>query len=230
MTFISSSLQHTAIQKSETETLRVNEIFLSLQGETSRVGLPTVFVRLTGCPLRCNYCDTEYAFYNGKKISISSIIDTVSSYRTQNVTVTGGEPLAQKKCVFLLELLCDAGYLVSLETSGAQDISKVDARVVKILDVKTPGSGEEQKNNWANLDYLTRQDELKFVLCNEVDYQWAVKTIQNYRLDQICPILFSPVFNKLDPTSLAEWVLRDRLGIRVQIQLHKLLWGDEPGR
>jgi len=230
MILTSSSLQHTTVQIPEKEILRVNEIFLSLQGETSRVGLPTVFVRLTGCPLRCGYCDTEYAFYNGENKSISSVIDSVADYGIQNVTVTGGEPLAQKKCLLLLGLLCDAGYSVSIETSGAQDISKVDARVVKILDVKTPGSGEEQKNNWANLDYLACRDELKFVLCNEADYQWAIKTIQDYHLDQICPILFSPVYKELDPALLAEWVLRDRLGVRVQIQLHKLLWGEEPGR
>jgi len=228
--FTSSSLQHKTIQTSETEILRINEIFLSLQGETSRVGLPTVFVRLTGCPLRCSYCDTEYAFYNGESISISSVLDTVSGYGVQNVTVTGGEPLAQKKCLLLLRLLCDVGYSVSLETSGAQDVSEVDVRVVKILDVKTPGSGENQKNNWINLDYLTSQDELKFVLCDEADYQWAVKTIRDYHLDKMCPILFSPVYNKLDPALLAAWVLRDRLGVRVQIQLHKLLWGEEPGR
>lgn len=225
-----SLLQHTTIQIPETETLRVNEIFLSLQGETSRVGLPTVFVRLTGCPLRCSYCDTEYAFYNGESISISSVLDAVSGYGVQHVTVTGGEPLAQKKCLLLLRLLCDKGYSVSLETSGAQDISKVDIRVVKVLDVKTPGSGENQKNNWTNLDYLTSQDEIKFVLCDEADYRWAVKTTRDYHLDKICPILFSPVYSKLDPALLAAWVLRDRLGIRVQIQLHKLLWGEEPGR
>jgi 7-carboxy-7-deazaguanine synthase len=230
MTFNSSSLQHANIQIPETDILRVNEIFLSLQGETSRVGLPTVFVRLTGCPLRCSYCDTEYAFYNGKNILISSVLNTVSSYGVQNVTVTGGEPLAQKKCLLLLKLLCDIGYSVSLETSGAQDLSKVDIRVIKIMDIKTPGSGEDQKNSWTNLDYLTSQDELKFVLCDEEDYQWAVKTIRNYHLDKICPILFSPVYNKLDPALLAAWVLRDRLGIRMQIQLHKLLWGEEPGR
>lgn len=230
MIFTSSSLQHTAIQTPETEILRINEIFLSLQGETSRVGLPTVFVRLTGCPLRCSYCDTAYAFYNGESISISSVLDTVSGYGVQNVTVTGGEPLAQKKCLLLLRLLCDAGYSVSLETSGAQDVSKVDVRVAKVLDVKTPGSGENQKNNWTNLDYLTSQDELKFVLCDEADYQWAVKIIRDYHLDKMCPILFSPVYSKLDPALLAAWVLRDRLGVRVQIQLHKLLWGEEPGR
>lgn len=230
MTFNPSSLQHENIQIPETDILRVNEIFLSLQGETSRVGLPTVFVRLTGCPLRCSYCDTEYAFYNGKNILIASVLNTVSGYGVQNVTVTGGEPLAQKKCLLLLKLLCDIGYSVSLETSGAQDLSKVDIRVIKVMDIKTPGSGEDQKNNWTNLDYLSSQDELKFVLCDEEDYQWAVKTIRNYHLDKICPILFSPVYNKLDPALLAAWVLRDRLGVRMQIQLHKLLWGEEPGR
>jgi len=230
MTSNSSSLQHENIQKPETDILRVNEIFLSLQGETSRVGLPTVFIRLTGCPLRCSYCDTEYAFYNGKNISISSVMDTVSGYGVQNVTVTGGEPLAQKKCLLLLELLCDIGYSVSLETSGAQDLSKIDIRVIKVMDIKTPGSGEDQKNNWTNLEYLTSQDELKFVLCDEEDYQWAVNTIRNYHLDKTCPILFSPVYNKLDPALLATWVLRDRLGVRMQIQLHKLLWGEEPRR
>ena len=230
MTSNSSSLQHENIQKPETDILRVNEIFLSLQGETSRVGLPTVFIRLTGCPLRCSYCDTEYAFYNGKNISISSVMDTVSGYGVQNVTVTGGEPLAQKKCLLLLKLLCDIGYSVSLETSGAQDLSKVDIRVIKVMDIKTPGSGEDKKNKWTNLEYLTSQDELKFVLSDEEDYQWAIKTIQNYHLDKICPILFSPVYNKLDPALLAAWVLRDRLGVRMQIQLHKLLWGEESGR
>tara|TARA_B100000686_G_scaffold204217_1_gene211014 strand:- start:17846 stop:18547 length:702 start_codon:yes stop_codon:yes gene_type:complete len=224
------SSQYKAIQTFESETVRVNEIFVSLQGETSRVGLPTVFVRLTGCPLRCNYCDTKYAFHNGKNLSVSSILSTVSDYRIQNVTVTGGEPLAQKKCLLLLRLLCDAGYSVSLETSGSQDVSNVDARVIKIIDIKTPESGESQKNNWNNLNYLTRQDELKFVLCNEADYRWAVKIIHNYNLDKLCPILFSPVYNELNPALLADWVLRDRLGVRVQIQLHKLLWGEEPGR
>tara|TARA_Y100001936_G_scaffold252786_1_gene314110 strand:- start:11850 stop:12551 length:702 start_codon:yes stop_codon:yes gene_type:complete len=224
------SSHYKAIQEVKSETIRVNEIFFSLQGETSRVGLPTVFIRLTGCPLRCGYCDTEYAFHEGKSLSVSSILNIVSDYGVQNVTVTGGEPLAQKRCLLLLRLLCDAGYSVSLETSGAQDVSHVDARVIKIIDIKTPESGESQKNNWSNLNYLTGQDELKFVLCNEGDYQWAIKMIHTYHLEKLCPILFSPVYNKLNPTLLAEWVLRDRLGVRVQIQLHKLLWGEVPGR
>ncbi len=210
--------------------MRVSEIFFSLQGETSRVGLPTVFVRLTGCPLRCGYCDTEYAFYGGESMSISAILEKISGYAPRYVTVTGGEPLAQKECLELLRLLCDTGYSVSLETSGALDISGVDMRVSKVLDIKTPGSGEVQKSRWANLEHLTRHDELKFVLCDETDYQWALKMLCERHLDLICPILFSPVYGKLDPVMLATWVLRDRLPVRMQIQLHKLLWGEGPGR
>lgn len=210
--------------------MRVSEIFFSLQGETSRIGLPTVFVRLTGCPLRCGYCDTEYAFYGGESMTIPAILDEISGYMPRYVTVTGGEPLAQKECLALLRLLCDTGYSVSLETSGALDISGVDVRVSRVLDIKTPGSGEVEKNRWTNLKHLAPHDELKFVLCDEADYQWAVKVMRKYRLDLICPILFSPVHGKLDPAMLAAWVLRDRLPVRLQIQLHKLLWGEGPGR
>ena len=218
------------MQSSEAGHLRVSEIFFSLQGETSRVGLPTVFVRLTGCPLRCGYCDTEYAFQGGERIPIVAILAEVSSYGARYVTVTGGEPLAQKECVTLLRLLCEADYSVSLETSGALDVSPVDPRVSKILDIKTPGSGEVERNRWSNLDCLTSQDEVKFVLCDETDYLWAVEVMRERRLDRICPVLFSPVYGKLDPEALAAWVLRDRLPVRVQVQLHKLLWGEGPGR
>ncbi|WP_297325982.1 7-carboxy-7-deazaguanine synthase QueE [Nitrosomonas sp.] len=218
------------MQTLETTTLRISEIFFSLQGETSRVGLPTVFVRLTGCPLRCGYCDTAYAFTGGDNISISEILNQVAHYKTHYVTVTGGEPLAQKACLSLLTALCDAQYSVSLETSGALELSGVDTRVCKVMDIKTPGSGEMTKNNWSNLAYLTQQDEIKFVLCDEADYQWACEIIHNKQLQQICPILFSPVHGKLDPAILAAWILRDKLSVRMQIQLHKLLWGEGPGR
>jgi len=210
--------------------LRISEIFLSLQGETSRVGLPTVFVRLTGCPLRCHYCDTDYAFYGGRRIAISAILDEIASYAVRHVTVTGGEPLAQRECPALLKLLCDAGYSVSLETSGAMDISKLDLRVSRIVDIKTPGSGELDKNRWSNLDHLISHDEVKFVLCDKSDYEWSVAVMREHELGRICPILFSPVYGSLDPATLAEWVLRDRLPVRVQVQLHKLLWGEGPGR
>ncbi|HEX8873936.1 MAG TPA: 7-carboxy-7-deazaguanine synthase QueE [Nitrosospira sp.] len=212
------------------ENLRISEIFFSLQGETSRVGLPTVFVRLTGCPLRCGYCDTEYAFYGGRRLSIAAILAEVGNFAARYVTVTGGEPLAQKECLTLLRELCDTGYSVSLETSGALDVSSVDARVSKILDIKTPGSGEVKKNRWSNLRHLTQHDEVKFVLCDEADYQWAVEAIRERQLARICAILFSPVHGRLDPAALAAWVLRDNLPVRVQVQLHKLLWGEGPGR
>lgn len=218
------------MQVEKAVTLRVSEIFYSLQGETSRTGLPTVFIRLTGCPLRCGYCDTAYAFTGGENMTIDAILRQTAKYRTRYVTVSGGEPLAQKNCLALLTALCDASYFVSLETSGAMDVSAVDPRVSKIMDIKTPGSGEMEKNRWTNLDYLTPYDEIKFVLCNEADYQWANQMIQNYRLNNRCPVLFSPVHGQLDPTTLADWILRDQLPVRMQIQLHKLLWNDGPGR
>ena len=211
-------------------TLRISEIFFSLQGETSRAGLPTVFVRLTGCPLRCGYCDTEYAFHGGNRLSISAILAEVASYTTRHVTVTGGEPLAQKGCLTLLRLLCDADYSVSLETSGAIDVANVDNRVSKILDIKTPGSGEAEKNMWSNLEYLTSHDEVKFVLCDEADYLWAVETLHARQLGKVCPVLFSPVHDILPPEALAGWILRDRLPVRMQLQLHKLIWGEARGR
>ena len=213
----------------ETVTVRISEIFFSLQGETSRVGLPTVFVRLTGCPLRCGYCDTAYAFNGGQPISVAEILHQVTLHQTRYVTVTGGEPLAQKNCLTLLTALCDAQYSVSLETSGAMDISQVDDRVSKIMDIKTPGSGEVAKNNWTNLDWLTSRDEIKFVLCDEADYHWARELIRSKQLQQICPVLMSPVHGHLTPVMLAEWILRDQLPVRMQIQMHKLLWGEGPG-
>lgn len=217
------------VQDSKAVILRINEIFFSLQGETSRIGLPTAFIRLTGCPLRCGYCDTAYAFSGGKNMSILAILERISAYQARYVTVTGGEPLAQRACLQLLSELCDAGYSVSLETSGALDVSSVDKRVCRVVDIKTPGSGESDKNLWANLDCLTGQDELKFVLCDESDYQWAAEILQARRLDSICPVLFSPVHGKLDPEKLAAWILRDHLPVRMQVQLHKLLWGEGSG-
>ncbi len=210
--------------------LRINEIFFSLQGESSRVGLPTVFVRLTGCPLRCGYCDTAYAFHEGTTQSLDKILDEVAGYRARYVTVTGGEPLAQRDCPQLLAQLCDAGYSVSLETSGAIDIAPVDPRVSRIVDIKTPGSGEASKNRWANIDLLTAHDEVKFVLCDAADYAWAVNILDRYKIAERCPVLFSPVHNTLNLSQLAEWILRDHLPVRMQIQLHKYLWGEVPGR
>ncbi|MEO6975864.1 MAG: 7-carboxy-7-deazaguanine synthase QueE [Gallionella sp.] len=209
--------------------LRVSEIFYSLQGETGRVGLPTVFIRLTGCPLRCVYCDTAYAFTGGQSMSLAGILRQVAEYAPHYVTVTGGEPLAQKNCPALLTDLCDAGYEVSLETGGALDISVVDARVMRVLDIKTPGSGEVAKNRWENLPLLTRHDEIKFVLCDESDYQWAKQILQQHQLAGKCTVLFSPVHGTMNGTQLANWILRDRLPVRMQVQLHKLLWNNTPG-
>ncbi len=210
--------------------LRITEIFFSLQGETSRVGLPTVFVRLTGCPLRCTYCDTTYAFSGGQTMTIQQILEEVGRYHPRYVTVTGGEPLAQKNCRELLQALCDAGYGVSLETGGALDVSGVDARVMKVLDIKTPGSGELEKNLWSNLAHLNPQDEIKIVLCDEADYLWARQILRERELDRKCAVLFAPVQGKLAPADLADWILRDRLAVRMQVQLHKLLWGDQRGK
>ncbi len=212
-----------------TAQLRITEIFFSLQGETSRVGLPTAFIRLTGCPLRCGYCDTAYAFTGGKSLAIEEILKQVAHYAPRYVTVTGGEPLAQKNCGVLLTALCDAGYQVSLETSGALDIGTVDARVMRVVDIKTPASGEVDKNRWENLALLRSNDEVKFVLCNEEDYCWACRILEQHRLAEKCGVLFSPSQGELDATRLAEWILRDRLPVRFQIQLHKILWNNEAG-
>lgn len=211
-------------------TLRVNEIFFSLQGETSRVGLPSVFVRLTGCPLRCSYCDTEYAFHEGTTRSIEDILARVAAYPARHVCVTGGEPLAQRHCATLLNALCDAGYDVSIETSGALDISALDPRVSRVVDIKTPGSGEVDKNRWDNVASISMRDEIKFVLCSESDYLWARDIVAQYQLTARAPVLFSPANPALKPAELAEWILRDALPVRMQVQLHKILWGDARGR
>jgi len=209
---------------------RVTEIFYSLQGETRTVGLPTVFVRLTGCPLRCTFCDTAYAFHGGEKMAISDIVDEVKTYQPRYVTVTGGEPLAQKSCFPLLTALCDLGVEVSLETCGAMDISEVDPRVICVMDLKTPGSGEEAKNRYDNIALLKQTDQLKFVICNRDDYDWAVEKLQEYDLVAKCDVLFSPIHGLLNPADLADWVVADNLAVRMQIQMHKYLWNDEPGR
>lgn len=211
-------------------TLTLNEIFLSLQGETSSTGLPTVFIRLTGCPLRCRYCDTEYAFHQGDKTTISDILSSVAAYGTRQVTVTGGEPLAQKNCLPLLTQLCDEDLRVSLETGGALDISGVDPRVCRILDLKTPGSGEERKNLYSNLALLSPRDEIKIVICDRPDYEWARRQLTEHRLNERCEVLLSPVHGELEARELADWILQDRLPVRLQIQLHKYLWGNERGR
>jgi len=210
--------------------LKITEIFYSLQGEALTVGIPTTFIRLTGCPLRCQYCDTEYAFSGGDWMSLDAILERVAANQTRYVTVTGGEPLAQKPCLDLLAMLCDAGYQVSLETSGALDISRVDSRVVKVMDIKTPGSAEENRNRLENINCINEHDQLKFVICDERDYEWSRELLQRYGLNERCEVLFSPSFEQLSATDLADWILRDGLPVRMQMQLHKLLWGNQPGK
>ncbi len=213
-----------------TRCVRITEVFCSLQGEARTVGLPTVFVRLTGCPLRCQYCDTAYAFHGGEWRDFDDIRHQVRSYGVRHVTVTGGEPLAQKPCVQLLRELCDDGYEVSLETSGALDISAVDPRVSRVLDLKTPGSGECARNLWSNIEHLTPHDQVKFVLCDREDYEWACAVMREHNLADRCEVLFSPSYTQLPPATLADWIVADALPVRYQLQLHKILWGDEPGR
>lgn len=212
------------------ERLRITEIFYSLQGEARSVGWPTVFVRLTGCPLRCGYCDTAYAFHGGTWQSLDEILEQVAAYTPHYVTVTGGEPLAQKACRNLLSRLCDQGYEVSLETSGAIDVASVDPRVVKVMDLKTPGSGEAERNRWENLEHLGSGDQVKFVIDGPDDYEWARELLVRHRLSDRFEVLFSPVHGSLSPRQLADWILEDRLPVRMQVQLHKYLWGEEPGR
>jgi 7-carboxy-7-deazaguanine synthase len=212
------------------ERLRLTEIFLSVQGEARAVGWPTVFVRLTGCPLRCQYCDTAYAFHGGEWWEIDAILAEVASHGVRHVCVTGGEPLAQKRCLGLLEKLCDAGYEVSLETSGAIDVAGVDPRVSRVVDLKTPASLEMHRNLLSNLPLLTAHDQVKFVICDRADYEWARGMVAEHGLVARCEVLFSPSFDQVAPRELAEWILADKLPVRFQMQLHKQLWGDAQGR
>lgn len=213
-----------------TDRLRITEIFRSLQGEAASAGWPTVFVRLTGCPLRCQYCDTAYAFTGGQSFSIDDVVDRVGELATTHVCVTGGEPLAQAGCVALCKRLCDLGFEVSLETSGAMDITPVDQRVSRVLDIKTPGSGEQQRNLWSNLDALTAHDQIKFVICDRGDFEWACQVIDERRLAERCTVWLSPSHAQLDARELADWLLASGIKARLQVQLHKTLWGDAPGR
>jgi 7-carboxy-7-deazaguanine synthase len=218
------------VPESREGMLKISEIFYSLQGEARDAGRPTVFIRLTGCPLRCTYCDSEYAFFGGQWMHFDEIMAEVSSRKTKHVCVTGGEPLAQKRCHDLLSRLCEEGFEVSLETSGAIDVSGVDQRVSRVVDIKTPDSGEVERNLWANLDVLTTHDQVKFVICSRADYEWAMSEIRERGLEGRFDILISPSWGQQDPTELAEWVIGDQLQVRVQLQLHKYLWGDVPGK
>ena len=220
----------TVADPSASARLKITEIFFSLQGEARAVGWPTVFVRLTGCPLRCQYCDTAYAFHGGEWMTPDAIVDKVGEYGARHVCVTGGEPLAQKRCIDLLRRLCDGGYQVSLETSGALDVSEVDPRVDRVIDLKTPGSAEVARNRMANLEQLRANDQIKFVICSRDDYEWARALMAEHRLADRCDVLFSPSHHQVAPTELAEWMLADRLPARMQVQLHKLLWGEQPGK
>lgn len=210
------------------ERLKITEIFYSLQGEADTVGFPTVFVRLTGCPLRCQYCDTTYAFHGGEWLNLDEVLARVAAFAPRHVCVTGGEPLAQKNCLPLLERLCDAGYRVSLETSGAMPLAGVDARVVRVVDVKTPGSREERRNRYDDLASLRAEEQVKFVICDRADYEWSRAKVAELRLR--CGVLFSPSAEQLPARELADWILADRVAVRFQLQLHKVLWGNVPGK
>lgn len=211
------------------ESLRITEIFYSLQGESLLVGLPTVFIRLTGCPLRCNYCDTEYAFTGGERMTIDEICQQVASFQCRYVCITGGEPLAQKPCTELLVQLCESGYTVSLETSGALPIEDVDPRVIRVMDLKTPNSGEMLRNRMQNIQFLNEHDQVKFVICNQRDYEWALMQVAEHQLNQRCSVIFSPSYKEQDAAELAGWILRDKPDVRMQLQLHKILWGEKQG-
>lgn len=212
------------------QRLKIHEVFYSLQGEACSAGWPTVFIRLTGCPLRCVYCDTEYAFTGGEWLGIDELLKTTASFKARHVCVTGGEPLAQKRCHNLLKELCDAGYRVSLETSGAISLAEVDPRVIKVMDLKTPDSGECERNLWESLEYLHADDQIKFVICSRADYEWASRQVKERELNHLADVLFSPSYEQIAPRDLAEWILADHLPVRFQMQLHKQLWGEEPGR
>lgn len=214
----------------QAKRLRITEIFSSIQGESTLVGLPTVFIRLTGCPLRCQYCDTAYAFSGGEWMSFDDVITSVNNYQLKHITVTGGEPLAQKNCLAFLTTLCDQNYSVSLETSGALDISHIDPRVIKVMDIKTPASNEVDKNLWQNIHYLQTKDQVKFVICDQTDYVWAKEIINEHQLHNRCEVLFSPSTEELEAKQLADWIVKDRLNVRFQLQLHKIIWGDVAGK
>jgi len=218
------------VEAGSPERLKLTEIFLSVQGEARSVGWPTVFVRLTGCPLRCQYCDTAYSFYGGEWWNIDDILIEVARHGARHVCVTGGEPLSQKRCIILLKKLCDAGYEVSLETSGAIDIGEVDPRVSRVMDLKTPDSKEQHRNRLENIPLLRQHDQIKFVICSPVDYEWAKTMLTEHRLADRCEVLFSPSYTEIKPRDLAEWLLADKLPVRFQMQLHKQLWGEETGR
>ncbi len=209
--------------------LRITEIFCSLQGEADTSGAPTVFIRLTGCPLRCQYCDTAYAFHGGRWMTFDTVLEKTRQHGCRHVCVTGGEPLAQRNCAGLMRELCDGGYRVSLETSGAVDLSVVDPRVIKVMDLKTPGSGEMDRNLWENLRLLSKDDQIKFVICSQADLEWAGQQVRQRHLDSICTVWFSPSYEQIDPADIADWILQEKLPVRLQLQLHKYLWGTDPG-